>query len=222
MLWNTTWTPSEPFVGRFGASSTHRIEGTSMDEIILHVKTDDGKTMMIHVGPRSYVDRQNISFREGDAVTVTGSLIKTGQHEAHCGFADSEGRQDPQSAGPKRKTPVESGAVRESECSQKLWSDAELLLVLRLSVNAKVGSSAGDGRCGEPNEGRGTGPISMHFYHGGRATGRAFARCGALGALIPVWSQSRFTDCSKADCTGSMAGVDHGTSDYSLRSIVCG
>lgn len=61
---------------------SHRMAGTSMEELRLHVKTDDGNTMMIHVGPRSYVDRQNISFREGDAVTITGSLTKAGRHEA--------------------------------------------------------------------------------------------------------------------------------------------
>ena len=52
-----------------------------MEESRLHVKTDDGRTMMVHVGPRSYVDSQNISFREGDAVTITGSLTKTDEHE---------------------------------------------------------------------------------------------------------------------------------------------
>ena len=43
--------------------------------------TDDGKMMMIHVAPRSYVDRQNISFHPGDAVTITGSLTKAGRRE---------------------------------------------------------------------------------------------------------------------------------------------
>jgi hypothetical protein len=67
--------------GTVRSVETHRIKGTSMDEIRLHVKADDGKTMIVHVGPRPYVDRQNISFREGDAVTITGSLTKTGRHE---------------------------------------------------------------------------------------------------------------------------------------------
>ena len=67
--------------GTVQSIDTHRIKGTSMEEMRLHVKTDDGTMMMIHVGPRSYVDRQNISFHPGDAVTITGSLTKTGRHE---------------------------------------------------------------------------------------------------------------------------------------------
>jgi sporulation protein YlmC with PRC-barrel domain len=68
--------------GTVQSIDTHRIKGTSMEELRLHVKADDGKMMIVHVGPRSYVDRQNISFHPGDAVTITGSLTKAGRHEA--------------------------------------------------------------------------------------------------------------------------------------------
>jgi len=67
--------------GKVRSVSTHRIKGTSTDEIRLHVKADDGRTMIVHVGPQSYVNSQNFSFREGDAVTITGSLTKTDKHE---------------------------------------------------------------------------------------------------------------------------------------------
>jgi len=67
--------------GTVRSVDTHRIKGTSTDEIRLHVKADDGKVMIVHVGPRSYLDSQNIRFREGDAVTITGSLTKAGRHD---------------------------------------------------------------------------------------------------------------------------------------------
>jgi sporulation protein YlmC with PRC-barrel domain len=57
------------------------VEGTAMEYLRLAVKADDGRTILVHVGPRSFVDRQNIIFNEGDAVTITGSLAKMGERE---------------------------------------------------------------------------------------------------------------------------------------------
>lgn len=52
---------------------TYRLKGTSVEGMSLRIKTDDGKMMTVQAGPRPYVDRQNISFRQGDRVTVMGS-----------------------------------------------------------------------------------------------------------------------------------------------------
>lgn len=64
--------------GTIESVGTFRLEGTSMEGLRLRVKTDDGKTMTVHAGPRSYVDRQNVAFHYGDKVTVTGSPGKSG------------------------------------------------------------------------------------------------------------------------------------------------
>jgi sporulation protein YlmC with PRC-barrel domain len=74
----------ETIHGTVKSVTTHRIKGTTTEELRLSITTDAGKTVMIHVGPRSYVDRQNISFHPGDAVTITGSVAKAakvGRHE---------------------------------------------------------------------------------------------------------------------------------------------
>jgi sporulation protein YlmC with PRC-barrel domain len=39
----------------------------------LRVRTDDGKTITVHLGPRSYLHQQNVSFKKGDQIEVTGS-----------------------------------------------------------------------------------------------------------------------------------------------------
>ena len=57
---------------------TFRPEGTSAEGLRLRVKTDDGKTVTVHAGPRPYVERQNIDFHYGDEVTITGSPAKDG------------------------------------------------------------------------------------------------------------------------------------------------
>jgi sporulation protein YlmC with PRC-barrel domain len=67
--------------GTVQSVGAHKIKGTSIEELRLHVKTDAGKTVTVDVGPRSYVDSQNFSFRPGDPVTITGSLVKSGDHQ---------------------------------------------------------------------------------------------------------------------------------------------
>ncbi len=52
-----------------------------MDGVLLHVRADDGRTMWVQLGPRGFVDSQNIRFHRGEAVTVTGSVAQTGRHE---------------------------------------------------------------------------------------------------------------------------------------------
>jgi hypothetical protein len=77
------WNPNavETIHGTITSVGTYKHADTSMEGVLLHVKTDAGKTMRVYVGPRSFVDSHNVSFRKGDAVTITGSVAKTGHHE---------------------------------------------------------------------------------------------------------------------------------------------
>ncbi len=61
--------------------TTHRMEGKSTEDVALTIKADNGKMVRVFVGPRAYVDRQNIIFHAGDPVTITGSLTKVGHHD---------------------------------------------------------------------------------------------------------------------------------------------
>ena len=71
----------ETIHGTVSKVQTHAMKGTSDQMLRLTIKTDDGKTMLVDVGPRSFVDRQNIIFHPGDPVTITGSLAKMGRHD---------------------------------------------------------------------------------------------------------------------------------------------
>lgn len=64
--------------GTIVSVGTFRPEGTTVEGLRLRVKTDDGKTVTVHAGPREYVERQNIGFHYGDEVTITGSTGKMG------------------------------------------------------------------------------------------------------------------------------------------------
>jgi len=77
------WNPNtvETIHGTITSVGTHKIAGTSMEGVLLHVKADDGRVMRVYAGPRSFLDSHDISFRKGDAITVTGSVSKTGHHE---------------------------------------------------------------------------------------------------------------------------------------------
>jgi sporulation protein YlmC with PRC-barrel domain len=68
--------------GTIRSVGSYPIPGTSVKGVLLHVNTEDGRTLMVQVGPQSYVDRQNIRFHPGDPVTITGSLVKVGQRES--------------------------------------------------------------------------------------------------------------------------------------------
>jgi sporulation protein YlmC with PRC-barrel domain len=60
---------------------TYPIRGTSVQGVLLNVRTDDGKMVSVQAGPRPYVDSQNIRFNQGDPVTITGSVAKVGDRE---------------------------------------------------------------------------------------------------------------------------------------------
>lgn len=71
----------ETIHGTVKSVGTYRIEGTSVHGVLLHVRTEEGRTLRVQVGPRPFLDGQNVSFRAGDPVTITGSVAKTGKHE---------------------------------------------------------------------------------------------------------------------------------------------
>jgi sporulation protein YlmC with PRC-barrel domain len=77
------WNPNavETIHGKITSVGTYKVPDTSMEGVLLHVKTDAGRTMRVYVGPRSFVDSHNVSFHKGDAVTITGSVAKTGHRE---------------------------------------------------------------------------------------------------------------------------------------------
>jgi sporulation protein YlmC with PRC-barrel domain len=64
--------------GTVESVGTFRLEGTAIAGLRLRVKTDDDQMVTVHVGPRPYLDRQNIGFHYGDEVTVVGSEAKWG------------------------------------------------------------------------------------------------------------------------------------------------
>lgn len=73
----------QTFHGTISRVTTHRIGDTDMQHVRLTVRADSGQTVFVDVGPRSFVDRQNINFREGDSVMVTGSLVKTSGRDVY-------------------------------------------------------------------------------------------------------------------------------------------
>jgi sporulation protein YlmC with PRC-barrel domain len=70
----------ETIRGTIHSVGTYKIEGTSVKGVLLHIRADDGRMMWVQAGPRPYVDSQNIRFAKGEAVTVTGSVARTGHH----------------------------------------------------------------------------------------------------------------------------------------------
>ena len=71
----------ETIHGTVKSVGTYRIEGASMRGVLLNVRIEEGRALRVRVGPRSFLDGQNISFRAGDPVTITGSVARTGRHE---------------------------------------------------------------------------------------------------------------------------------------------
>lgn len=68
----------ETIRGTVESVGTFHLEGASHGGLRLHIKTDEGKMVTVQAGPRSYIERQNITFHRGDQVTVTGSPMKAG------------------------------------------------------------------------------------------------------------------------------------------------
>lgn len=64
--------------GTIESVGTYRPEGSPIEGLRLRIKTDEGKTVTVHAGPRSYVESKEIDLHYGDKVTVTGSPGKLG------------------------------------------------------------------------------------------------------------------------------------------------
>lgn len=69
------------FQGTIESVGTFRLPGTSVEGLRLRLRTDDGKLVTVHTGPRSFLDRQDISFHHGDKVTITGAPAKVDWRE---------------------------------------------------------------------------------------------------------------------------------------------
>ncbi len=70
---------AETIRGTVKSVGSFRLEGTSIRGVRLRIGTDAGKVVTVRTGPRSYLDRQNLRFRRGDQVTVTGLLTRVGR-----------------------------------------------------------------------------------------------------------------------------------------------
>jgi sporulation protein YlmC with PRC-barrel domain len=66
------------FRGTIESVGTFRLEGTAVGGLRLRIKTNEGKRVTVHAGPRPYVEQQKIGLHYGDEVTVMGSPAKVG------------------------------------------------------------------------------------------------------------------------------------------------
>ncbi|MFW6146057.1 MAG: PRC-barrel domain-containing protein [Planctomycetota bacterium] len=79
------WSPQSSYNQKFNPEQLQRAQGTieSVDTfkpspdaktgVMLTVKTQDGQTQMVHLGPQEYVRQQGIEFSEGDRVILIGA-----------------------------------------------------------------------------------------------------------------------------------------------------
>lgn len=88
-----TWGPQSQFARQFDADKIETMQGTVesvgtfrpegaapgiADGLRLRVKTDEGKSVTVYVGPHWYARQQNFYLMPGDKITVTGSDTKIG------------------------------------------------------------------------------------------------------------------------------------------------
>lgn len=67
--------------GAIESVGTYRLEGpvaegAARDGVSLRLRTNEGRLVTVHLAPRDYLNRQNITFNAGDQVTVMGSEAK--------------------------------------------------------------------------------------------------------------------------------------------------
>jgi len=79
------WGPGTEYTKKFDPNTVSTVQGTVLSKGFftpekgagpgerLRVRTDDGKTVIVHLGPRSHLESENISFQKGDKITITGS-----------------------------------------------------------------------------------------------------------------------------------------------------
>jgi hypothetical protein len=82
---STAWGPGSEYAKKFDPSAVSTMEGTIQSVGFftpdkgahpgerLRVRTDDGKTVTVHLGPHSFLRDQNVSFQKGDKITITGA-----------------------------------------------------------------------------------------------------------------------------------------------------
>jgi hypothetical protein len=66
------------FHGTIESVGTYPLIGMAGQGVLLNIKTEDGRTMAVHAGPRSYADKQDFTFRTGDEVTIVGAPSMVG------------------------------------------------------------------------------------------------------------------------------------------------
>jgi sporulation protein YlmC with PRC-barrel domain len=59
--------------GTISGIGSFDLAGTSIEGLCFSIKTPEGKTMLIHAGPRPFIESQDVKLHFGDEVTVTGA-----------------------------------------------------------------------------------------------------------------------------------------------------
>jgi sporulation protein YlmC with PRC-barrel domain len=67
--------------GTVESLGTFRLEGTAIEGVFLRIRTDEGEAVTVHAGPLPYLERQEITFRYGDRIMVTGSPAELGRRD---------------------------------------------------------------------------------------------------------------------------------------------
>jgi sporulation protein YlmC with PRC-barrel domain len=69
------------------------LEGVPASGLRLRIRTDDGRSVIVYAGARSYAERHNMSFRYGDEVTIVGSPAKINEQNVILGARIEKGGQ---------------------------------------------------------------------------------------------------------------------------------
>ncbi|NLF32864.1 MAG: PRC-barrel domain containing protein [Planctomycetes bacterium] len=79
------WSAQSQYNQKFNADQCERIEGTvqgvgtfqpapgAETGVLLQVRTQDGRTQTVHLGPQRYVQQQGMRFSEGDRIVLAGA-----------------------------------------------------------------------------------------------------------------------------------------------------
>lgn len=84
----SAWQANSAYNQKFDASKVTTVEGTiesvstfepesgAAPGVKLNVKTDDGKTMIVHTGPKQFIDQQELKFDQGKKIKITGAKVE--------------------------------------------------------------------------------------------------------------------------------------------------
>jgi hypothetical protein len=101
----TGWGPGTEYSKKFDPNTVSTIHGKILSVGFftpergagpgerLRIRTDDGKTIIVHLGPRSYLEDQKISFTKGDEVNVTGARAEIRGHHVMIASQVKKGDQ---------------------------------------------------------------------------------------------------------------------------------